>query len=134
MGDRDHQPIRSIKIQQKHHQSAQQQRERQYARQRGKRLQLCFSENRGHGSNVQGPGRGDHQEHGEDMRKAPDNLVVHPGHDVAVMFHVGEGSQPKKRDGSEQTQQAIEAPCIRRKLVQRDGHDRGSCVVCQMPL
>ena len=82
-----------------------QERQRKHARQRRKGLQFGLSEDRGHGRDVESARRRNHQKNSKDVRQAPDNLVVHPGHDVAMMFHVGNGAQSSQRNQREQTEQ-----------------------------
>ncbi len=52
-----------------------------------------LAENRCNRGHIQCAGSGDDQEHSEHVRHAPDDLVVHAGHNVAMVFHVDVGSE-----------------------------------------
>ena len=41
---------------------------------------------------------GDDEEHGEHVRRAPDDLIAHAGDDVAVLFHIERGAKAERQE------------------------------------
>ena len=68
-----------------------------------------LAEDRADRGDVERAGGGDDQEHREDVRRAPDDLVVHPGDVVAVVLHVEGGGQPRQHEQSDNTEQRVKA-------------------------
>ena len=91
-------------VEHQHGEAAREQRNAQESRQRRARLVLRLAEYGADRRDVERAGRGDDQEDREHVRQARDDAVVHPGDDVAMLFHVVRRREPGQRDESEQQQ------------------------------
>ena len=59
---------------------------------------MCIRDSRADGGDVEHAGGGDDEEDGEDVRDAPDDLVVHAGDDVAVVLEMQEGAEGRQHE------------------------------------
>ena len=107
--DRDDQPFRSAEIKHEHGQPARQQRDGENARESRIGLVGQPVEHRRDRGDIERARRRDDQEHREDMRQAPDDLVVHAGDDMAVLFHVERGAEAQRDKNDMQADQRPEA-------------------------
>ena len=112
MGHGHQEPVRAPQVEHQDQEPADQERHREQAGQAPQGLVGALAEDGADGGDVERPGGGEDQEHGEDMGRPPHHRIVHAGDPVALVLHVerGQAAEPDDR-----RQDAEEAPVARRR-------------------
>jgi hypothetical protein len=111
----DDQSLGASEVEHENRETPGQQGDRENAGEAGIGLVSEPVEDRGHRGDVERPRGGDDQENGEDVRRAPHDLIAHAGDDMTVGLHIEGGAQAERHDDDIQRDEAPENGAVRVK-------------------